>query len=614
MPTMSTIASGSQDRGGLDAGHPSARAAGPCDGRCGICGCRHGGIDGWPLGCTGCRGRAQLGELARRHRRPLARQRSEQLLEPQRHLDIAQRVAAETRERVVGVGVGPTEQLGEEGPDRLGRDAVAARRAGLRGLELGGVPHERRRVGLAARRARELGDGVHPHDVGGQARDRHRALAGAIDEPVGRDEQQQALVRARCTHGHAVIVEQTLDAVEVDAQPEHLHEPARPADDLEEPVGAPPGEVPGAELVDRATRREVRRLGRVAHHDVRAVVHEFADALGGRLVDAEAAARDRDADRPRRGLGEPRRQVGHACRRLGLPVHDGELEAPLPPERGEASHAIGVEAPTGLGDVSQARNRPALEAARLEEVEGVRDPRERGRCDRPELLPERLLHDGAGGQQQAAAGDQVAVHDRQSVAVVQRQRGRGAIALTEVEVVADRNGVAQQVVVAQPHELRRSGRPRGAREQREIGVQLVPGAGAALDEFPPTVVGSDDVGVEPLDEAVAVLDSAGTGAVAVDEEHRVSALERREVRHDRLDLVRAGDHHQPAGRPEFAPAGVDAVAQVAVVERGVAAEERRLGGAAARQPQRGRLERAGGGHASPPGCVRDRRRTRASGK
>ena len=51
-------------------------------------------------------------------------------------------------------------------------------------------------------------------------------------------------------------------------------------DDLEESVGTPPGEVSGAEFVDRATRREVRRLGRVAHHDVRTVVDEFADALG----------------------------------------------------------------------------------------------------------------------------------------------------------------------------------------------------------------------------------------------------------------------------------------------------------------------------------------------
>ena len=74
----------------------------------------------------------------------------------------------------------------------------------------------------------------------------------------------------------------------------------------------------------------------------------------------------------------------------------------------------------------------------------------------------------------------------------------------------------------------------------------------------------DDVGIEPLDESVAMRRPL---RVAVDEEHRMSRLERREIGDDRLERVGALDHHEPPRRSQLAATRIDAIAQVAVGQR-----------------------------------------------
>ena len=93
----------------------------------------------------------------------------------------------------------------------------------------------------------------------------------------------------------------------------------------------------------------------------------------------------------------------------------------------------------------------------------------------------------------------------------------------------------------------------------------MPAAGATLVELPRAAVGRrDDVGIEPLDECVAMRRPL---RVAVDEEHRMSRLERREIRDDRLEGVGALDHHEPPRRAELVATRIDAIAHVAVGQR-----------------------------------------------
>ena len=145
-----------------------------------------------------------------------------------------------------------------------------------------------------------------------------------------------------------------------------------------------------------------------------------------------------------------------------------------------AEGLLGREAPARLRHVAQGRKRPPREVGGLEQLVGVRHARERGRAGRVELAPERGFDHRPVREQQAAARDQVAVHDRQAVAVVQRQGRRGTVVGGQPQVVGDAPRVAQHVRAREAHELGRTGRTRGAREQRELGVERVPAARAAV--------------------------------------------------------------------------------------------------------------------------------------
>ena len=186
------------------------------------------------------------------------------------------------------------------------------------------------------------------------------------------------------------------------------------------------------------------------------------------------------------------------------------------------------------------------EAGPVEQVERVGHPRERGRPGRPEQLPEALVDDGGLGEDQPRAPGEVAVEDREPVAVVQRQRGRRAVVGGEPEVRRDGLGVAAQVVVREPDQLGGPGRPGRAEQQGEIGVQVVGAAGAALDRLPLVAVAAEhDVGVVGLDQ----LTTLRLAAVGHEQRH-VPVLHRGEVGGDRLGPVGALDEDQATGAAE----------------------------------------------------------------
>src|SRR5690606_32939423 len=79
---------------------------------------------------------------------------------------------------------------------------------------------------------------------------------------------------------HAPLREPALEVVEVDAQPEDLREPAAAALQVQQPRLVEPPDVAGDELVHRRRVGELDgRLG-VAHHHVRAPVHDQPAPLG----------------------------------------------------------------------------------------------------------------------------------------------------------------------------------------------------------------------------------------------------------------------------------------------------------------------------------------------
>ena len=182
--------------------------------------------------------------------------------------------------------------------------------------------------------------------------------------------------------------------------------------------------------------------------------------------------------------GQARRQDGHSRRRLRLAVHDDEVPAAPLAELGEAADLVGRQPAARLGDGPQRRQVQLGEARPVEQVEGVRDARERRRPGGADQPPEAGVDDRQLGEQQRRAPLQVAVQHRQAVAVAERQRRRGQVRGAQGERRRDGLGVGLQVAVRQAHELGRPGRPGGAQQQRQVVVQPVGGARAALLRAP----------------------------------------------------------------------------------------------------------------------------------
>ncbi len=378
------------------------------------------------------------------------------------------------------------------------------------------------------------------------------------------DGEHQPVVAVGAVHDVAEAGVHLLHLVEVDPQAEHLREAVAAADDLVEAVRGTARHVAGAQHVDVAPAAEVGRRRGVAEHHVGALVDELTDldAVGGRQrqlgqrLQRERPAGDREADRRRRRGGEVGREVGHPGGGLGLAVHHEQVPPTTAAEVGVLPHPVGREPPPGLGQVAQRRQVQVGEPDPVEQVERVGHRREGGHPVGADGVPEAGVDDGEVGQQQGRAGGEVAVDHREAVAVVHRQRGRRDVAGADAQVGRDRLRVGGEVLVGEPDQLRRAGGARRREHQREVRVQVVDGAGAALEEV---AAAQQDVGVVGVDDRVEV-----PGVVAGDEDHRMPTGQRGEVGHDGVDVVGAGEEDEPPGAAEPLGETGDADGEVAV--------------------------------------------------
>ena len=165
----------------------------------------------------------------------------------------------------------------------------------------------------------------------------------------------------------------------------------------------------------------------------------------------------------------------------------------------------------------------------VEQLEGVRHPGEgRDPCLAGEVPEARVGH-GEVGEDDRGAGDEVAVHDAEAVAVVHGQARDGPVGGPDRQRGGDRLGVAAQVVPRQAHEARGAGRPARAQEEGEVGVQRGGRRGAVAHDG---AVGVDrHVGVPGRGEGGGRV--AGRG-----EEHRVAGRVRGEVADEGAERVR----------------------------------------------------------------------------
>ena len=386
---------------------------------------------------------------------------------------------------------------------------------------------------------------------------------------TGADRQDQRVASVRRSGNQSVGGEQPLDPVQVDPEPEHLGHPRAAADDLEEPVLALTADVAGAQLVHRAAQRQVGGALGVPEHHVVPAIDQLTDlrlarpgqrSLGQRL-DGEGAAGDRDADRLGSVGGQQRRQPGHPGGRLGGAVHHHEVPAAALSEQGVAADGLGSHPPTGLGDPAQRGQVHLGEADPVEQLERVGHAREGGDPVRAAQLPEGGVRDRLVREQQrgAARGDGCArPTGRSSSASATWSPRRRTSSI--VEVLGDGSGVGQQVRPREPDQLRGAGGARGRHQQREVGVELDSRVGAQLDE---TVgAGPRHVRVVRRREGLALQSRAG-------QQHRAVRGERAEVGDQRVGVVAALDHDQPASGAEPAGEASHATGQVGVRQTSV---------------------------------------------
>jgi hypothetical protein len=337
-------------------------------------GCRVGRAGCRPAGFGGRLGFQRL-EVAQGQQVPVRRQVSEVVLDVQRHLDVGQRVTAEGGEGVLRRdrrqpqhGGVPLAQ-GPRGGRRLGR----GRGCPCRGRQVG----QRGVVDLAAaqvgqRVKAEVGGGQHLHaprrDAGGEG----RALGqpGVVARGGARcADESHGIRRGEAPHVVPHRAQGALDVVEVDPVPENLRDARPAAGDLEQPGIRDAAEVTGVQALDGSPQREVGGAVGVAEHDVRPAVDDLA------VDDLEGPAGHGHTDRGGVLGGEVGGQVGHPRGRLGLAVHDEQVEAPLAPEGGQLDDALRVHPAAGLRDGAQVREVHRGETDAVEQLEGVWGPR-----------------------------------------------------------------------------------------------------------------------------------------------------------------------------------------------------------------------------------------------
>ena len=440
-------------------------------------------------------------------------------------------------------------------------------------------------VALGRCRAGQLVEVVGEHRADRQAGGLGRALAGPAHVAGGGAEQVHPGVVGDRPAGQAGVGELALDAVEVDPQPEDLGVPAEPSVHLPQAVGALSAEVAGAQLDQLGAASQVGALLGVAHHHVGSGVDELADVVGetGReprhRLDAQRPAGHRHADGVRPFEHQVGGKVGHPGGRLGLAVHHVEVPPAAPPELGEAPQHVGRRTASRLGDPAQPRQLPLGEAGRLEQVEGVRDPRQTGRPGARGQVPEALVGDREVGEDDRGPGHQMAVEHRQAVAVVQWQRRDRAVVGTQAEVARDALRVGHEVAAREPDQLGRSRGARGGEQHREVGVQCCAGGVLRVPTAPRvgSLVGEPEARGGAAHVRPVALHQAGLAVLVARgyEQHGVAAGERGQVGDHRAQVVGRLQQHQAAGGAELETPGVHRRAQVGEGEGAAVRDQRR---------------------------------------
>ena len=214
------------------------------------------------------RGRGEL-QFGERSALPVRWESAERPLQPHRHRHVRQRVAAEVDEALVGPDR-PRVDLQHVGEQRAQVAGGYRRFVGSTSQVADGLI-----VRFARRKQRQFGDGDHPDGSSGQAGSGYcNALHINAFGANGGDDEPLVVIDAEGRD--ALFAECGFHALQVDAQPVELDEAAAAADHLVEPVGRAPSDVARAQRVDRLAERQVGRAVRVAHHHVRALVHQFA--------------------------------------------------------------------------------------------------------------------------------------------------------------------------------------------------------------------------------------------------------------------------------------------------------------------------------------------------
>lgn len=265
---------------------------------------------------------------------PSLRNVSEGALKPHRGCDVGQRVAAEGNERVRVSDVLPFQDGREDLPhthcSRPGRFGAAGSPAVPTVLDAGRQGQDGGIILLSIAKA---GNGLHRTELDAGARHAQILCKGLAEQ--GKvvavfDGGDNKAVGTRRGCGQSQVRKEPLHLAEVDAEADDFYETASPANDLVEAVGAAAGQIARVEFGGFPSQGKVFRPFRVAEHHIRSGVDQLAVIQSGDGLESERAAGHGHADCLWMLCRLVRRQIRHARRGLGLPVHNKQVPA-LPP-------------------------------------------------------------------------------------------------------------------------------------------------------------------------------------------------------------------------------------------------------------------------------------------
>ena len=483
---------------------------------------------------------------------PVGGQPAEQPLQPHRALDVAQRVAAERHERVVG-------------PTRRGPAPWRRRRRPTAAVGCRGGRRRRRRPARGSRpcppavRGTARGVDVRRHRWQPcQGDDRPRTSSAAApgahdDEPVvvagrhGVDRRRRRGSRSTASRS----MRNPNGFTKRDRRPTISNTPAarRSGRGRRSPARRACAPRRGRR---RSWRSRASRSGRG---------RQLAD-VGGLAVDRpqlEVAAGDRPGRSPA-GASTPAPAAGTPCApspRSGRTSRRGRRPTP----RVRSTHArtrSGAIRPPAWVTKRSVGTCERVGPGPLEQLEGVRHAGDvRDAAARIAVAKHGSTTDAVVSTTPAPA-TRWRVQHRQAVAVVQRQRRDGPVVGPRPRYSAIA-GVADHVGVGEADELRRAGRARRAEQQGEVGVEVTSATRWHSMVTPPSAAWIVASARHGRSQRVRVL----TG-----EQRHVTIAEQREVGRDELDVVRRLDRDERPWRSSIPPAALgDPLGQLAIVTR-----------------------------------------------